>query len=683
MRALLAFFLCITLVSFMPLFGGATFSSELERAFELVRAGNSAAAAAALDMAAEASPELFEANNLHYLRGRLAEDQEDWEGARKHFDAIAANNPLRPLAAWRAAMAAARLGQQPAVATFMTELPANFPADLKMQIAAVGPADVALSVYQNLSQREARLKRAELTNDTATLWKLLRERSYDDVSLAAARTIDSAVSSLKPDEMFDLAQTFFTNRQFDDAFRLFEKSAAVKPAESRYQMGRVRVLRDECVGAVDEFTALAKDFPKTSWQSDAEYQIANCYWRMNDFKNAEKAYADYIARYGGPTRQEGMVRNLVDVHRVLGEHSQAIALIDRSLALKISTLGRQVLQFAKAKILFLDKKYASAAPLFRQLARTTKLETGPGATTKDEARYFEALSTERSGNTAQAQSIYRELGANPRAYYGQKANARLGKAVSRPDFDAAFCAGGDRTAAQAEQDVMPLARPLKAEPGPPGTLSSALAELAFLRLWDDAAIWVDLDARRDSRAAASIAYLAGRYDRSIRYAGRLPMSDAMVRPYSYPTGYRSLVCEAAQAANVDPQWLHAIIWQESKYDTLAKSGASARGLMQFIPETANAVAKESGIELTSMDQLYNPAVSIQLGARYWASLMAEFKSPELALAAYNGGPENVRRWKAKAPGDDTELFVSDIGFVETKAYVQAVFSARAAYAGVE
>ena len=60
-------------------------------------------------------------------------------------------------------------------------------------------------------------------------------------------------------------------------------------------------------------------------------------------------------------------------------------------------------------------------------------------------------------------------------------------------------------------------------------------------------------------------------------------------------------------------------------------------------------------------------------------LLSEFKSPELALAAYNGGPDNVRRWRDKWPDSDGEFFVSDIGFVETKRYVQAVFGARAAY----
>ncbi len=125
--------------------------------------------------------------------------------------------------------------------------------------------------------------------------------------------------------------------------------------------------------------------------------------------------------------------------------------------------------------------------------------------------------------------------------------------------------------------------------------------------------------------------------------------------------------------------MHAIIWQESKYNANAHSGAAARGLMQFIPDTAQSIAVQAGIDDLTLDRLYDPETSIQLGAYYWATLLSEFKSPELALAAYNGGPDNVRRWRDKWPDSDGEFFVSDIGFTETKLYVQAVFSARAAY----
>jgi soluble lytic murein transglycosylase len=99
--------------------------------------------------------------------------------------------------------------------------------------------------------------------------------------------------------------------------------------------------------------------------------------------------------------------------------------------------------------------------------------------------------------------------------------------------------------------------------------------------------------------------------------------------------------------------------------------------MQFIPETANAVASTIGMSNLTLEKLFDPSTSIQLGAAYWASLMEKFKSPELALAAYNGGPDNVQRWFDKS--SDPELFVSDIGFVETKKYVMFVYAAHAAY----
>jgi soluble lytic murein transglycosylase len=145
----------------------------------------------------------------------------------------------------------------------------------------------------------------------------------------------------------------------------------------------------------------------------------------------------------------------------------------------------------------------------------------------------------------------------------------------------------------------------------------------------------------------------------------------------YPSGYRQTICDAATAQNADPLWLHAIIWQESNYNPYARSGAAARGLMQFIPETANAIAASAGIPDLTVDKLYDPAISIQLGARYWSSLLDQLKSPEMALAAYNGGIDNVEKWKNKSP--DPELFVADIGFTETKKYVMSVFAARAAY----
>jgi soluble lytic murein transglycosylase len=225
-----------------------------------------------------------------------------------------------------------------------------------------------------------------------------------------------------------------------------------------------------------------------------------------------------------------------------------------------------------------------------------------------------------------------------------------------------------------QADVDRLRHPIRNEMDP---ATDAVSELIFLRLWDEAAFWMDWsDTRSPRRAAAEIAYLAGKYDRSISLADHLPKTDSIV-PLLYPAGYRKLVCDAAQTYKIDPLWLHAIIWQESKYNPGSRSGASARGLMQFIPETARTVAASIGMPSLSVENLYDPDISIRLGAAYWSSLMQSLKSPEMALAAYNGGPANAQRWASKS--GDPELFVSDIGFVETKKYVMLVFAARAAY----
>ena len=342
---------------------------------------------------------------------------------------------------------------------------------------------------------------------------------------------------------------------------------------------------------------------------------------------------------------------------------------------RVSTTTRQVLLFSKAKILFSQNKFTAARDIFHQLG-TMRLANTPGGATNDEVRYFEALSQFKLGNVTSAQTIWKILAKDPLSYFGQKSAERLGgpKEMSTPPETCSDT--NDPALKAAEERFAAVTRPTRTDPDPS---ADAIADLVFMRLWDEAFVWLDRNRRLDARTAADLAYLAGRYDRAITYADRLPETDKTAWPFMYPAAYRPLICAAAAPYPVDPLWLHSIIWQESKYDANAASAASARGLMQFIPETERAVGEQIGMNGLTPDRLYNPQISIRLGAEYWSELMSEFKLPELALAAYNGGPVNVRRWRDKLPRADVEFFVSDIGFPETKRYVQLVFGARAAY----
>ncbi len=305
-----------------------------------------------------------------------------------------------------------------------------------------------------------------------------------------------------------------------------------------------------------------------------------------------------------------------------------------------------------------------------------RLASTPGGATGDEVRYFEALSQFKIGNVTAAQTIWKTLSKDPLSYFGQKSAERLGGPKIMKSPPETCTDNSDPALKSALERFAAVTRPTRTNADP---AADAIADLVFMRLWDEAFVWLDRGRRLDARTAADLAYLAGRYDRAITYADRLPESDKTAWPFVYPAAYRSLVCAASKPYPVDPLWLHSIIWQESKYDANAASAASARGLMQFIPETEQAVGERIGMTGLTPDRLYDPQISIRLGAEYWSELMSEFKLPELALAAYNGGPVNVRRWRDKLPNADAEFFVSDIGFPETKRYVQRVFGARAAY----
>src|SRR5262249_49177365 len=157
----------------------------------------------------------------------------------------------------------------------------------------------------------------------------------------------------------------------------------------------------------------------------------------------------------------------------------ALTLCDRALLRKGISVGiRQVFIFTKAKILYTQKRYAAAAALFHQLA-VAKIRSAPGGTTKDEARYFEALSLSKAARTAAAKAIWEALSSEPFTYYGARAAAQLG--AKRPpiaDTDAR-CTQSDKVFSDALDDITSVRRPLRTTSESTG---DAVSELMFLHL---------------------------------------------------------------------------------------------------------------------------------------------------------------------------------------------------------
>ena len=143
----------------------------------------------------------------------------------------------------------------------------------------------------------------------------------------------------------------------------------------------------------------------------------------------------------------------------------------------------------------------------------------------------------------------------------------------------------------------------------------------------------------------------------------------------YPAPYRQSILSAARSRKLDPRLILAIIRQESVFRPTAKSPAGARGLLQLTIDAAQRYAPSAGFKSVSEDQLYQPDVSIVVGSEYLAELFRMFPNlPEAVAASYNGGEDNVTRWVKRAKHKDPGVFTSEVGFDETKGYVQKVMN---------
>ncbi len=136
--------------------------------------------------------------------------------------------------------------------------------------------------------------------------------------------------------------------------------------------------------------------------------------------------------------------------------------------------------------------------------------------------------------------------------------------------------------------------------------------------------------------------------------------------------------------NLDPYLVASLIRQESEFNPSAISRANAYGLMQLLPSTGKAMAREEEISHFETYQLLDPETNIRLGTRYLRKTMDKFGGvEEYALAAYNAGDDRVLDWQAAGPYHGIDEFVESIPFTETREYVQAILRNEETYKAID
>lgn len=116
--------------------------------------------------------------------------------------------------------------------------------------------------------------------------------------------------------------------------------------------------------------------------------------------------------------------------------------------------------------------------------------------------------------------------------------------------------------------------------------------------------------------------------------------------------FDKIINDASQKFNVDKNLIKSVILTESAGKTNARSKADAKGLMQLMDSTAT--------EMGVMNP-WDPKENIYGGTKYLSKMLDDFDGDtDLALAAYNAGPGNVRKYGGMPPFKETMNYVNRV-----------------------
>ncbi len=537
-----------------------------------------------------------------------------------------------------------------------------------------------------------------------TLKQLIEEKGSDDVAYRAAQELHQ----LQPIHILDehavrrRAHIFLNNRQtlmarkyLRHLIRRFPES----PSRDKYTylQARSRVIDNDFRKSIQAYEDAYQKSPYSHWGIFSKYLTGNVYLRLEDYHRAAAVYRYIIERHSDSEYVDNAYFNLADAHQWLGNRKKAEQVLQKALS-ELPKNERDQFRYSLAR-LYLEKRHWVEA-----LARLTRLDhlsstNLPAGVTREEIYFWKGFCLEKMGQKKQAVAAYQEASRGSPNYFFYMARFRL------PEDESVTRLEGQQNQRSLNwNNALLKPRPLStsiSDKNLDKSTNSATArvrELLFLRLFDE----VYWEMKRHQPSAFSmnmtnyffnLACFANRANlpgESIQAAERLsrlsfprmaPESyPEVIRRLLYPRHYWDLVERFAAKYHLEPALLLALMHQESRFQSQAKSRASARGLMQLLTSTAGRLASELKVGNIQNSDLYKPELSIELGAYYLSQLLSTFNgSLEKALAAYNGGSENTRRWAKKLPTTEPAIFVANIGFRETKLYVLKVMGNYYAY----
>ena len=529
-------------------------------------------------------------------------------------------------------------------------------------------------------------------------------------------------------------------RHWAALIRFFPQSP--QRAEALYQIGRGYFLENNFAEAAKWYERAHDEFPRTEQGEQGFYYAGHCHQYQDDAPRAIARYEAYLREYPEGEFIGYAHLNAIDTLRSAGRPDEALEWAARAQAIPREPFIALSALFQQARIRLTQENYAGALADFTTLrGRNLAVRGLTAGTTAAEVSYFRGYCLERLGRWDEAIAEYLalpELRSGANGYYGLRATARLQALRNHPtagsiaasrlarflsEARGAASPAAAKTAAQQalrmtteaptrdelltllrglyarlpgyrapEMPVAPAGRaaPLDANaPAAAGAGHQTLAsELLFLGLHDEgapelAAAGAPLPTMAFYCARGNCANRAVKYSEPILNAlpedFRLELLPRETAEIFFPFPYRDALERHAGSRRLDPRFVLSIARQETRYNPNEKSAAAARGMMQFIPSTANLIAAQLNLRDFEQNDLYDADIAILFASQYMKNLLDEFGSSQAIAASYNGSEESVRRWRARARTSEVDRLVLEIAKRETKDYVFKVLNFYNAY----
>ncbi len=706
----------------------ASFNGDpMERVRHLNGAGATTEIIKQLENIKERHPQAYQLNHLDFLKAHLLTQTGKQQKANKLLRIlIRQKSPLRDLAfltLLNNVVGTPLEKQQDYLKSFLRE----FPEHHKWQEIAFRYAtllekdkqlDEALNWYnkvwhlkRNPISRQAALRHARIhlvrqapSEAITDLKTLIELNQRDDVALSAANDLYqlqplslSSESSIRIRTM-----VFMNNRQAKRTrehltYLLEHYPKSISAPEYHYLQARTYALDGQLSRALQSYRDIYTRYPTSDWGIYCKYQAGNTALRLKIYTEAAKEYEELLENHYNSKHAQRSYLNLADSQRWLGRDDLAEKTV--RAALSVTDGPNQLeLRYYLARLYVDQKKYRTA---LRELQTLLKIDSSglPSRTsgvTREEIFYLKGVCHQSENEPKLAEQAFTT------SAYG---NPNYFSALSRHQLSSARKYNSAIPFNWEDRLIGPRAflwePPTKSTAQTRDSSLDKVRELLFLGLEAEASIEIRRIGRKAFASPNDYLFNLAYYSaignlpkQSLLAAERLKKSHfsgissdhlpAAIQRLIYPRHFWKLVKKASEEKDIDPYLLLAVIHQESRFDPKAKSSASARGLMQFMLGTAKQLALEVGLPNLDASDLYRPEISIRLGAHYLRKLIDRHNnSPEKAVAAYNAGSGNVLRWlEITSSTRDPSIFVSNIGFRETKLYVLKVLGNYHAYRSI-